>query len=400
MVNVPGTDAASPAGRTTSWSGSTTCTRPGPTWARSSSTTCASTRARRWRRSWPPPASSRRRPTSSIPPTTTRPRSAICGTSWRSGHQRRAWRSLRAAGGIPGLGGPICRRNHRATPSALRIVLIEHPRQVELGAHERRGQHAPVQQPDDGLRRGRAHGGRPRGAGGRGTSGPARRPTPSWRRSRTSPPTWSALHAVYDWSDGAHVADLMAADPAGSRSGTRRALRLLPHLRGRVVAGHVAGGGGRGAGRARGDGGPGGGGSRRLGPAGRRDAARMRRALAAVPGLAVGSDGGVTADPRPAAGRGSGPAAHAVPHSGDDGATRGQHRRESRLLRRLHFLLHQPVLRRPVALAGAQPRERRGRDGGAARRTARQAALLLRRPQLLRPGAPRPAAGARSWPGC
>ena len=133
-----------------------------------------------------------------------------------------------------------------------------------------------------------------------------------------------------------------------------------------------------------------------LGPAGRRDAFVRRRALAAVPGLAVADAAGVTLTSARAADRRPRPAAHSVPHSGDDGAPRGQHRRESRLLRRLHLLLHQPLLRRPVALAGAQSRERGGRDGGVAGRTVRQAALLLRRPQLLRPGAARP--GARADP--
>lgn len=108
------------------------------------------------------------------------------------------------------------------------------------------------------------------------------------------------LHAVYDWSDGRHVHDLMAAVqvaagpvPAllygfyptfaaewllGSLPGTVAAVLGEPEATVVEAAAALA----------------------RLGPAGRRDATLLRRAMRAVPGLAVGDAAGVTlTSPRP-----------------------------------------------------------------------------------------------------
>ena len=215
-------------------------------------------------------------------------------------------------------------------------------------------------------------------------------------RAAASEPDLLGVHLVYDWSDGRHVArllaDLRAAlgplpivlygfyptfawDDAAAR-GTRGDRGDRRRARGDVV--EVAAAPSRG---------------------------RASAAVATCPPLSprcpawpcAATDGRprLTAARPPIADLDALPFPRRTPEMSPP--ARGQHRRQPRLLRGLHVLHHQPVLRRALRLAAALSRERDRRDRGGAGRAAVPAPLLLRGPQLLRPRRARARAGAQRW---
>ena len=113
---------------------------------------------------------------------------------------------------------------------ALRVTLIEHPRQASwehmndvanapLSASLMTGYAAAVLEAAGHERHGR--GGAPRRP---------RRPRRSSPGRRRASSDLVGVHLVYDWSDGRHVAGLLADVRSGARARADRALRLLPHL--------------------------------------------------------------------------------------------------------------------------------------------------------------------------